>query len=224
MKLYFFRHGETDHNVDRRIQGPLLDDPLNARGRAQAEALQLALKKDGLKLDAIYSSPLKRAFETAQAVARGTGGIEVRKVPGLIEFSWGEFLGQREEGDILAAMQELHRQWRGGRITSAPPKGESPWSAWLRAKSALDPILKQHPSGNVALVAHGRINKIVLAGLLHRDVSRMEDYPQGNTSVTLLERDDGAPPEGPWRLAYVNRKDHLSGDLADLPKGARPLV
>jgi broad specificity phosphatase PhoE len=76
MRLHLVRHGETDHNVARRIQGPLLDDPLNARGAQQAEALArrfAAEREKGLRLAAVYSSPLKRAWMTAEAVARAAG-------------------------------------------------------------------------------------------------------------------------------------------------------
>jgi hypothetical protein len=55
----------------------------------------------------------------------------------------------------------------------------------------------------------------VLSALVHGDVSRMDEFPQANTSLTLLERADGAPPTGPWRALYVNHKVHLAG----LPPG-----
>ena len=229
MRLYLIRHGETDHNVERRIQGPLLDSPLNDRGRAQAEALGRRFAEQlqgGLRLDAIYASPLKRAWETAAAVARGAGVREVHALPALIEFSWGDYLGQRE-ADVADAMRAAHEHWRAGRVEYELPNGESPKRAWERAWEGLLPVLERHRDGDVALVAHGRINKIVLSGLLHRDLSRMEEFPQGNTSVTLVECDAKDVPEGPWRLAYVNRTDHLSPELAKkdpTASGAPPMV
>lgn len=229
MRLFVIRHGETDHNVARRIQGPLIDDPVNAQGRAQAKALEAhfaARRHDGFHLDAVYASPLKRAWETAEAVARGTGVLRVTPVRGLMEFSWGIYLGRTEEGDTLAAMKEAHRQWKSGNVDHALPEGESPRSAWARASAELMPLLERHPRGHVALVAHGRINKILLSGLVHGDLSRMEEFPQGNTSVTILERDDGAPPLGAWRVLAVNLKDHLAGLPAGVPdhasEGERP--
>ena len=233
MRLYVIRHGETDHNVARRIQGPLIDDPVNANGRAQAAALESHFTQEcanlGLRLDAVYASPLKRAWETGECVARGAGLKTVVPLPGLIEFSWGIHLGKTETGETLAAMKEAHAQWKSGNVDHALPQGESPRSAWERVKAATFPVLEKHRTGAIAFVAHGRINKILLAGLVHGDLSRMEEFPQGNTSVTLLERDDGAPPEGPWRAVYVNRKDHLAGLPEGVPDhattaGGAPLV
>ena len=233
VRLYVIRHGETDHNVARRIQGPLIDDPVNANGRAQAEAMERyyrdELAREGVRLDAVYASPLKRAWETAECFARAVGARKVDALPGLIEFSWGIYLGTTETGETLAAMKKAHAEWKAGNVDHGLPEGESPRSAWERVKAATFPVLERHPRGAIAFVAHGRINKILLSGLVHRDLSRMEEFPQGNTSVTLLERDDGAPPEGPWRPVFVNRKDHLAGlpsavpDSATTPGGA-PLV
>lgn len=233
MRLLFVRHGETDHNRARRIQGPLLDDPLNAVGEQQARALAAHVAAEqaagAIHLDAVYASPLRRAWQTAEAIA-GVFRLQPIRVPGLIEFSWGIYLGRTETGETLDAMKRAHREWTGGNVRYQLPEGESPQMAWERARAALGPLLERHASGTVALVAHGRINKILLAGLVHRDLSRMEDFPQGNTSLTLIERDDGAPSDGPWRVLYKNHKVHLAGlppgvpDRASEGESAPPLV
>lgn len=214
------RHGETDHNVARRIQGPLLDDPLNERGARQAEALARHIAAEqtagALHLDAIYSSPLKRAWQTAEAIAE-VYHMRPVAVPGLIEFSWGIYLGKTETGDTLGAMKRAHEHWTSGRTDYALPEGESPQSAWERARAAINPLLEKHQTGTIALVAHGRINKIMLSALIHRDLSRMDEFPQGNTSLTLLERPDGSPPDGPWKALYVNHKVHLAGVGSGVP-------
>ena len=230
MRLYLVRHGETDHNVARRIQGPLLDDPLNARGVAQAEALARrfeAEREKGLRLAAVYSSPLKRAWMTAEAVARGAGAPAPVPVKGLTEFSWGVHLGKTETGDTLEAMKALHAQWRAGRVEAAPPEGESPAGAFRRAWADLGPIVARHaPRGEtIAWVAHGRIFKILLSGLVAGDVSKMEDFPQGNTAVSVLEHDGEGPHERGWRVALLNDQSHFEGlghDTAAV--GPKPLV
>ncbi|HVM44346.1 MAG TPA: histidine phosphatase family protein [Candidatus Thermoplasmatota archaeon] len=236
MRLLFVRHGETDHNKARRIQGPLIDDPLNAMGEQQARALATHIAAEqaagAIHLDAVYSSPLKRAWQTAEAIAR-VFRLDPVPVPAFREFSWGAHLGQTETGETLEAMKKAHAEWKSGNVGFRLPDGpafagESPALAWERAKAALFPILEKHPRGTIALVAHGRINKIVLSALVHDDLSRMEEFPQGNTSLTLLERADGAPPTGPWRALYVNHKVHLAGLPPGVPdhasEGAPPLV
>jgi broad specificity phosphatase PhoE len=220
MRLLFIRHGETDHNKARRIQGPLLDDPLNATGAQQAKALAAHVAAEqaagAIHLDAIYSSPLKRAWQTAEAVAEVFGQRPV-PVPAFQEFSWGIYLGKTETGETLEAMKKAHAEWKSGNVRYQLPEGESPAQAWERARAALFPLLDKHKTGTIALVAHGRINKVMLASLIHRDLSRMEEFPQANTSLTLLERPDGSPPEGPWRALYVNQKVHLAGMPSTIP-------
>lgn len=217
MRLLFVRHGETDHNKARRIQGPLLDDPLNAMGEAQAKALAIHIAEEqaagAIHLDAVYASPLKRAWQTAESIAH-VFRLKPVAVPAFREFSWGAYLGKTETGETLEAMKTAHREWTGGNVRYRLPDGpefpgESPASAWERARAALFPLLEKHPRGTIALVAHGRINKIMLSSLVHCDVARMDEFPQGNTSLTLLERADLSPPEGPWRALYVNKKVHL---------------
>ena len=230
MRVYLVRHGETEHNVARRIQGPLLDDPLNARGVRQAEALARrfeAERGEGLRLAAVYSSPLKRAWMTAEAVARGAGAPAPVPVKGLAEFSWGVYLGKTETGDTREAMQALHEQWRAGRVEVAPPEGESPVGAFRRAWADLEPIVERHARRGdvVAWVAHGRIFKILLAGLVAGDVSRMEDFPQGNTAVSILEHDGEGPFDRGWRVVLLNDQSHFEGLGHDTAaSGPKPLV
>ena len=88
MKLYLARHGETDLNIDDRYQGSS-DAPLNARGRAQADALAAALPHD---ITRIVASPLQRALQTAQAVGSARG-LAVHTMTGLREKDFGVFDG-----------------------------------------------------------------------------------------------------------------------------------
>src|SRR5688500_1558579 len=203
MRVYFVRHGETKHNVDKRIQGPLLDDPLNERGLEQARALEKRFADEraaGLRIAAVYSSPLQRAFMTAEHVARGAGAARPTPVRGLQEFSWGVHLGKTETGDTLEAMKRHHASWRAGNVDETVEGGESPASAFRRAWSDVEPILRRHPGGTIALAGHGRLFKIMLSRLVAGDLSRMEDYPQGNTAVTILEHDERGPPDAERKL------------------------
>ena len=96
MKLYIIRHGQTDWNVEGKIQGRQ-DIPLNDMGRRQARALA-----DGMKsrpVASVYSSPQKRAMETAEAIA-GPLGLTVKAVPQLMEIGYGDWEGRSAE-DIL---------------------------------------------------------------------------------------------------------------------------
>ena len=106
MKLYIIRHGQTDWNVEGKIQGRQ-DIPLNAAGRSQAEMLAKGMEKR--PVTAIYSSPQIRAMETAETLARAQG-VTVIPVPELAEIGYGDWEG-RTASDILAKERKLYEEW-----------------------------------------------------------------------------------------------------------------
>ena len=120
MKLYIIRHGQTDWNVQGRIQGRQ-DIPLNAAGRSQAQMLAKGMEKR--PVTAIYSSPQLRAMETAKALA-GNQGVEVIPLPELVEIGYGDWEG-RTASDILTKERKLYEEWWQHPATVAPPGGET---------------------------------------------------------------------------------------------------
>lgn len=128
----FLRHGETDANVADRISG-FTDDPLNATGRAQAQAAAQMLA--GQPLAAIWHSPLARAADTARAVAATTGAPLIA-LPGLAERNWGAWEG--------APRSTLVRE-------ATPEGGEGPAAFTARVRAALAQITGPFP---VLIVAH----------------------------------------------------------------------
>ncbi|HVL48418.1 MAG TPA: histidine phosphatase family protein [Candidatus Thermoplasmatota archaeon] len=215
MRLFVIRHGQTDANAAGIIQGSLIDLPLNARGRAEAAALARAFPRGSL--DLILTSTLKRARETAEAIAVSTGA-PVSVHPELVEYDWGDYLGKPNEGAIHASMVGFVDRWKKGEIDVGPPGGETPRQVAGRVRRVLGPALEafaaRRPDGRVAVVAHGRLNKILLADLVHGDLARQEDFGQGNTSVTVLEGHP-APARGSWKLVASNGLAHLDGIKGD---------
>lgn len=128
----FLRHGETADNAAGRIGGST-DTPLNANGRAQAQAAARLLA--GRPLAAIWHSPLSRAAETARAVAAATGAPLIA-LPGLAERNWGAWEGQPRS--ILVR-------------DATPPGGESPAAFAARIRAALAAITAPFP---VLIAAH----------------------------------------------------------------------
>ena len=149
-RLVLIRHGETDWNREGRCQGQT-DVPLNLTGRAQAAALAASLC--GQQLDAVYSSDLLRASQTAQPVAHATRAplfLDLR----LREIHLGQWQGMLLDdvraGDGARAERFFHDpQMRAGRT------GESVADVFGRVSSALDEILGRHPGGRLAVVSHG---------------------------------------------------------------------
>lgn len=148
-RIVLIRHGETDWNVEGRYQGQA-DPPLNARGREQAHKLARELAKTGI--DVIYSSPLRRAWETAEIVARVLG-VPLHPEPRLMEIHQGEWQG-RLRSEIAARYPELFRRWLTEPWEVTPPGGEHLRDVQRRVYAAVDEILARHRGQTIALVTH----------------------------------------------------------------------
>jgi broad specificity phosphatase PhoE len=150
VQLYLIRHGQTDWNVEGRYQGQT-DQPLNATGRAQAEALAQQLAP--LRFEAVYSSNLLRAVETAQIVAVALG-LTVQLDPRLREINQGEW-----EGQLVADIARLYRTAWADRthnpLLARAPGGESVAEVAARLADAAGDFARRHPAGPVLVVSHG---------------------------------------------------------------------
>ena len=199
MKLYIIRHGQTDWNVEGKIQGRQ-DIPLNAAGRSQAEMLAKGMEKR--PVTAIYSSRQIGSMETAETLARAQG-VTVIPVPELAEIGYGDWEG-RTASDILAKERKLYEEWWQHPATVAPPGGETLNQVDVRGKKAWERI-KGEMKGDTAVVAHG-------GTLAHFIVHLLEGQPDaaeilvGNASITTIEYD---PVTGQCSLEGLNDCSHL---------------
>ncbi len=163
--LLLARHGQSDWNATRRWQG-FADRPLTARGREEARAL--ADRLAGLALDAVYSSDLQRARDTAAAVARSQG-LETVELPDLREVdvgSWEGLTGAEAE----ARFPEGFRRWQNG--GTGWDDGEAYGEMSERVLEAVRAIARRHPGGCVLIVAHGGPIRALHAAALGLDVTR----------------------------------------------------
>jgi probable phosphoglycerate mutase len=159
-KLYFIRHGETDLNLQHRCQGRQ-DISLNATGREQMK--RTAEKMAGVRLDAIYSSPLKRAVESAEIVAKPRG-MKTAAQDWLNEIDHGALEGlNREEAD--AAHPGLMRVWLEKPDEAVFPGGETLSDVERRALEGLRGLLRT-AEGSVALVTHQVISGVARCAFL----------------------------------------------------------
>ena len=147
-ELILIRHAESE--MSGRYLGRT-DPPLSDRGRAQAQAL--ARRLAGERLVALYSSPLKRALDTAQAIA-APHGLEVSRVADLAELDFGAWDGL-SYGEIERRDAERLARWLGDPATIHPPGGETLAHMSRRVVAATQAIVAAHPHGTVALVSHG---------------------------------------------------------------------
>jgi len=195
LRLYIARHGETDWNVLHRLQG-WTDRPLNENGRRQAVELGETLK--GIRLDAIYSSTLSRSRDTAMTVAAKT--MTVKSLDGLRERNYGHYQGG---SDTAPEYLRRSNDW-----TDRLDDGESLNQLLARARDSLTQIRREHPTGNVLIVAHRITNQMLLRALLDLTPEQTVKIVQDNDEVYLVEIDPGAKP----RLWKLVRQKNL-GDL-----------
>ncbi|MDQ4130022.1 MAG: histidine phosphatase family protein [Actinomycetota bacterium] len=165
--MILVRHGETAAQADNRYVGTS-DIALAPAGREQAEELGRWAAQN--RLDALWSSTLRRALETAAVVARHTG-LEPRTDARLRELDFGE-----AEGHTLAEMQQLYPQaveaFRFDPVKHPLPGGEDPREAVRRAMACLEEVVAAHPTGRVLLVAHNTLIRLVLCELLGLPLSK----------------------------------------------------
>lgn len=161
--LLLARHGQSDWNAARRWQG-FADRPLTERGRLQAE--KLAERLADFPLDAIYSSDLERARDTALAVAR-RHGLHLAEVPELREVNVGSWEGlTRDEAE--RRFPDGFRRWENG--GTGWDDGESYLEMSKRVLSATRQIADRHANGRVLIVSHGGPIRAIHAAALGLDV------------------------------------------------------
>lgn len=192
--LLLVRHGETDWNLTHRYQGTT-DIPLNETGRDQAR--RVAERVGDERWDAIVSSPLSRAMETACAIAAITGIETIEEDPDLIERAYGE-----AEGLTLA---EREGAWPGGEW----PGLESWDDVATRTMTAIERIAARHPGQRVIVVCHGGVINSILAVLSKGELGTGKTVILNTSLTTLTKRGDE------WTIGTVNDAAHLEAVAAD---------
>jgi broad specificity phosphatase PhoE len=182
--IFLARHGESDWNVEERFQGHS-DRPLTERGRKQARALADLVGAE--KIDAVYTSPLSRARETAEIVA-ARAGLEAVALPDLREVDTGSWSGL-SRADVEARFPEGFARWRSG--GSGWENGESYDEMAERVIGALRKIAEDHPDGRVLVISHGGPIRAIHAaaeGLAIKDYRRLKPVePNARLSAVAVE-------------------------------------
>ena len=195
-RVFLVRHGQTTANADQVIQGPRIDAELSELGRRQAVSVAHALAE--VPLRAVFTSPLQRARQTAEAVVRqhsrasaeGKAGLAVQVVPELYEMDYGAFIGRRVP-DVGSEMDQVFDAWRLGFVDQSFPGGESALLAQHRIRPFAARLAPAAESSDLAVVAHGRINRVLLATMTGAGLQRLEEFPQSNASITELAVEGG---------------------------------
>lgn len=179
LTLYLVRHGQTVCNAENRFSG-WNDTPLNDIGKKQAQELSKRLKD--IKFEAVYSSDLSRAYETATAVSNESDIILFEQ---LREVNFGRWCGLNKEEIQLQFSDEWKswsQDWQNYKITD----GETAQEAMIRANICIDEIIGRHKKGNVLIVAHGGVLRGVLAHLLDLDFDQSWHFQFNNAEYTTI--------------------------------------
>jgi probable phosphoglycerate mutase len=196
LRIYLARHGQTDWNVEHRLQGST-DTQLNSTGREQA--VKLAGRLRGVRLDAVYSSMLQRSRETAGIVR---GSVPLTILAGLNERRLGKFEGRRTDASDQATATDYERRSQDPDDTL--DGGESLTQFFERVRTTVAGIRTQHASGAILIVGHGGTNQMIVRSLLGLSADEARSFEQANDELYLIELDP-AQPVRLWKLADSGR-------------------
>lgn len=199
-KVFLVRHGETEWNRLGKFQG-CQDIDLSREGIVQAEYLS---KRFNTNFDYIYTSPLKRAVQTATIIASNKE-IEPMIISELREINFGEWEGLTLK-EISSQFPKEFSEWKNDKVEGPMCGGDlSIKKASLRAKNAIEEIAIKNKEKRILIVAHGGIIKSGLIGLFNWDMTMYHKMKLGNTSVCELDFDIGLNPN----IVTINDTSHL---------------
>jgi len=202
-RLILIRHGETAWNAGEVFRGRA-DIGLNERGLKQAELAGLCLKDTAV--EAVYSSPLKRARDTAAAIARHHG-LEVAVTEGLNDFNFGAWQGMAHD-DVREKYRELYDQWLKEPARVRMPAGENLDEVKARAMALVKTVIARY-RGAIALVSHRVVHKTLICALLDLDNSHFWDFRLETGALTVFRHERGR---------FVLERHNDTSHLESLPK------
>ena len=182
-RLILIRHGETDYNLQNRYCG-FSNPPLNDKGIEQAEILATKLKDT--RIDKVYSSDLKRAFETAKIIF---GNNPIEETKDFREMNFGVFEGLKYE-EIIEKYPKLYRKWIDNPKEVEIPGGEGLEDLSRRVKERLSFILTQydqHEDKTIALLTHGGPIRIILCSALKVDLKMFWQVNQELGTLNIID-------------------------------------
>jgi broad specificity phosphatase PhoE len=204
-QIILVRHGQTPWNLDKIFRGSR-DIPLNDQGREEARLAGEWLK--GEIIHAAYCSPLSRARDTGEAIARHHQ-LAVEDLPGLTDLNYGDW-----EGMLLTKVKEkyadLYRRWETAPHTVRFPHGETLDEVKARAVEAVETVVQRHPGQVVLLAAHRAVNKVLIAACIGLDNSHFWRIGQDTTAINRFDRVGET-----WHIMGLNDACHLR----DLKRG-----
>jgi 2,3-bisphosphoglycerate-dependent phosphoglycerate mutase len=209
-RICFIRHGETDWNVDKRIQGQT-DIPLNETGRTQA--LAMAFSAAHHDFDAIYSSDLMRAHDTAKMLAERRG-LAIKTLPQLRERHYGIFQGiTAAEGKMRHP--EAHAHYLARDFDYNFETGESIHGFTVRVAAAVREMARHHANQTIAAVTHAGVLDIIYRRSTGRPLHTPRDFIIPNCALNWFRFDPQGKEEYAWHLEAWDDHHYLAKVLKE---------
>ena len=199
-RIILVRHGETEWNRVEHFRGRA-DVPLNENGVVQAKRMGQRVAGQWRPV-AIYSSPLKRAVKTAEAVAWHFG-LSVQVHPGLIDIDYGQLQGLTP-GEARERWPDVIDAWYNAPHTACIPGGETLDELRGRAERTLDDLVARHEGQTILLVGHTVINRIILLSVLGLGNDHFWRLRQDTCAINVFEVEKGV-----FTLVSLNDTYHL---------------
>lgn len=215
-RIYLVRHGENRANLTKELSSKKVDYPLTEKGTLQAQ--QTAEYFAGKDIHAIYSSPLKRASQTAEIIARRLCQ-KVTVMENFREVMVGVLEGPPPIPEKWAIYNEVVSEWENGNPTRRMPGGENYLEAWERMSAGVRQIIAGQDNRNFIIVGHGALFTYTLWDLCpgsHIAAEQMGNIPNCSFTEILVDLQDGRLSGELVAWAYHN---HLHGAAAELVRG-----
>lgn len=196
LNIYLIRHGETAWNADNNRYCGRTDLPLTEKGLKQAEILRQQL--GSISWDAVFSSPLQRAYTTAQIAS----GATVVKDELLIEADFGLWEGKTKE-EFMAENAQLWHNWMNDPANNhAGGTGETAATIVQRVDAFFRSLQQQYTTGNFLVAAHNGVNRLYLAHKLGMPLRNYRMFFMENSAATMFTLE----PDSGFMLRYLNSK------------------
>ena len=201
VNIFIARHGQTDCNRDRILQGRGINAPLNDVGINQAQALATYLSKK--RYSALYTSSMKRAIQTSEIIAEASS-LPISTHQELDEMDYGIYEG-KQYTDVADDLEIIKNSWDEGNTELQIEAGESPEDVLNRAKPIFLNIIQSHPGESILMVLHGRLIRILLSHFLRSDLKQMEAYQISNCELNHLVYEGDC-----FKVQFLNKCEYLN--------------
>jgi broad specificity phosphatase PhoE len=207
-RILLARHGQTEWNRDEsgpseqvRFRGRM-DLALSEHGQREAEALARRIAAE-YQPALIYSSPLRRALQTARAIAQATSR-PIRVAQGLADIDYGAWQGLTA-AEAKTRDLEAYRRWMAAVDSAGPPGGETLTAVQQRAWDEIIRITAAQPGESVVAVSHDIVCKLIIAHVLGRPVAQFRSVSQHTATLNLLIHDAAG-----WHAGFIDDVQHLA--------------